>query len=306
MFRLGLHGNVVAWALGMLALTCAERVWAQATVPVTPQAAAAGAPEDPRVQARNHFVLGTQLFAAHSFRDALREFELAATLAPSAELWFNMGRAHEELGEYEPAARAFDRYLHDRVDAQDAAQVRARVAELDSLANQTRERNRSGPNVGGLRLHVQPPQALVLVDGQTLSAAAIAQPLLLAPGRHRLDVSHEQYLPLHARFDVQSGLLTAAYADLQPATRTRMRAVPRGFSWALFGLSAAGAVTSAALGGVAMLQQSDGNARAAQLWGERTDVALVGTAVCALAAAIVYYVEGRSAPTERVRLATLR
>jgi tetratricopeptide (TPR) repeat protein len=305
MFRAVLQGSVVAWAL-MFALTCSERVGAQAVAPATPAVGAPDAREDPHAQARNHFMLGMQLFEARSFRDALREFDLAATLAPSADLWFNIGRAHEELGEYELAARALDQYLHDRVDAQDAAAVRAHVAELERLANESREHNRSGPNAGSLRIHVRPLQALVLVDGQVLSPSAIARPLLLAPGRHRLDVSQEQYIPLHARFDVQSGLLTAAYADLRPATRTQMHSVSRGISWTLFGVSVAGALTSAAFGGAALLQQSDGNGRQAQIWGERTDVALVGTAVCALAAVIVYYVEGRSAATERERVATLR
>jgi tetratricopeptide (TPR) repeat protein len=304
MFRPALQDVLFAAAL-VLAATCSLRVRAQSDSARATHVAAPSSPamvEDSRVaQARSHFVLGMQLFDAGSFRDALQEFRLVETLAPSAEVWFNIGRAHEELGEYERAARALDRYLRDRVDAKDAVAVRAHILELDRLASQSREQSQSGSQTGSLRIHIQSKQALVLVDGQRLSRDALDQPLLLTAGRHRLDVSQEQHIPMHAQLDVQAGLLTAAYADLQPVTRSRMRAPARGFSWTLLALAGAGALTSGALGSVAMLQQSRGHTRQAEVWAERTDVALVGTAVCALAAAVLYYVEGRSARTELSR-----
>src|ERR1700755_155611 len=68
-------------------------------------------------RAQEHFVLGMNFFRAHDFREALREFQLAAALAPTAEVWFNIGRSYEELGEYAQAASALERYLRDRVDA---------------------------------------------------------------------------------------------------------------------------------------------------------------------------------------------
>jgi len=316
MFRLSEQGAVVAAAVGLL-ISRSAQVWAQADSAGAPApdhrtaSTRTAAADSERARARAHFVLGMQLFETRAFRDALREFELAAELAPDADLWFNIGRAHEELGEYEQAARSLDRYLHDRVDAQDAARVRAHVAELERLARlatDTRQGSPGGPQAGSLRIHVRPEQgqALVLLDGQALSRHAIGRPMLLAPGRHRLDVSQEQYVPLHARFDIQSGLLTAAYADLRPATQTRMREPSRVVSWSLFALSAAAALTSATLGTAALAAQAHGRAREAEIWGERTDVALASTAVCALAAAVIYYVEGRSAPTEVQRVGSAR
>lgn len=264
---------------------------------------AAQAPASAMAQARDHFVLGRQLFEAHNFREALREFRLVAALAPNAELWFNIGRAHEELAEYDLAARAFERYLRDRVDAKDEAAVGARIAELDRLAQLNRERSLREPNSGSLRIHTKSSSALVLLDGQALEPAALAEPLLLPAGRHRLDVSEARHIPMHAQLDIEPGLLTAAYADLPPATEARTLAPTRGFTWSLLGLTAAGAITSLVFGVLAVTQQADGDVGQAKAWAQRADVALAGTAVCALATAVLYYVEGRAAPTELTRAA---
>jgi hypothetical protein len=249
-------------------------------------------------EARDHFRLGMQLYDARNFREALREFELVDRLAPSAELWFNIGRAHEELGEYDRAARALERYLRDRVDASDAADVRARIKELDSLATRQRERAQSAPDNGSLRIHGRTAGARVLLDGQRIRADLLEEPLLLASGSHQLDVIEPSYIPLHAQIAIEPGLLTAAYVDLTPATRARTQPSSHAFTWTLLGLSAAGAITSGVLAALAISEQHGGDVSRAEAWALRTDVALAGTAVCALAAVLLYYIEGRSARTE--------
>jgi tetratricopeptide (TPR) repeat protein len=293
MSRRALQASVlwVAWSVG-------------AAARAEPNAAPEPQPAAPITQAREHFVLGMQLFEARNFREALREFRVVAALAPNAELWFNIGRAHEELAEYELAARAFERYLRDRVDAKDEAQVRARIAELDRQAKLNRERSLRTPNSGSLRIHLHSSSALVLLDGQSLEPKALSEPLLLPAGRHRLDVSEARHVPMHAQLDIEPGLLTAAYADLTPVSEAHTTAVSRGFTWTMLGLTAAGLITTAAFGTVSLTQQAEGDVRQAQVWAQRTDVALAGTAVCALAAAVLYYVEGRMAHTELSRAAT--
>jgi tetratricopeptide (TPR) repeat protein len=253
-------------------------------------------------EARSHFRLGLQLFEARNFREALREFELVAQLAPSAELWFNIGRAHEELGEYERAARALERYLHDRVDASDAAAVRERIRGLDALAARERERSRAAPDTGSLRIHSRSPGALLLLDGQPLRAETLDEPLLLPSGQHQLDALQADHLPLHAQIAIEPGLLTAAYVDLAPATRARTEEPSHAFTWSLLGLGAGGAIASAVFAGVALSEQSAGDVRRAEAWAERTDVALAGTAVCALAAVLLYFIEERSAHSTLQRM----
>ncbi len=72
-------------------------------------------------KAQQHFEQGLHQFEAHHFREAIEEFELAANLVPSADLWFNIARAHEELNEYDEAIQYYQRYLRDRVDPPDSA-----------------------------------------------------------------------------------------------------------------------------------------------------------------------------------------
>jgi hypothetical protein len=292
MFRQALQTGLMLGALLSVLGRCVVASAEPNPQPLTPA---------PLAQARDHFLLGTQLFAAHNYRDALREFQLVAGLAPNAELWFNIGRTHEELGEYDRAARAFERYLRDRVDAKDEASVRAHIADLDSRAQLTREHGELAPNKGSLRIHLESNAALVLLDGQALSPDALAEPLLLPAGRHHLDVSEPSRIPMHAQFDIEPGLLTAAYADLAPMTDARMRPASHTITWSLLGLTAAGLITSATFAALSLADQSDADLRPARSWAQRTDVALAGTAVCALGAVLLYYVEGRNARTELSR-----
>lgn len=254
------------------------------------------------VRAQEHFVLGMNFFRAHDYREALREFQLAAALAPNADVWFNIGRSYEELGEYAQAASALERYLRDRVDAKDAARVRAQITRLEELVRAQRERTQVAPQTGSLRIHRRAGSAAdVFVDGKPLSPEAVAEPLFLPAGRHRLDVIAPQHVPLHALVDIEPGLLTAAYADLQPVTKARMRRPSQELSYVLFGVAGAGAVVGATFAALALAQQSGGSFGSARAWGDRADVALGSTAVCALVAAITYYAAERGARTELSR-----
>jgi tetratricopeptide (TPR) repeat protein len=300
--RLSFASTVCALWLGCL---CA-RVHAQAGSGAELERASGPETSDARIaQARDHFTLALRFFEAHSYSEALREFELVSALAPSADVWFNIGRVHEELGEYPRAVEAFGRYLNLRVDAPDADAVHARIARLQQLVREVSERERSAPDTGSLRIHSKTIGARIFVDGQPL-LADVDEPLLLIAGRHRLDVVASSYLPMHAQVDVQPVLLTAAYADLQPRTEVRTAPASRAFSLSLLALAGAGALTGAALSGASIAHQADGSIQSAQRWARAADVAFAGTAVCALAAVIVYFVEERARPTELSRTVVQR
>ena len=71
-------------------------------------------------------------YRARRYREALRELELSVAEVPSAEVWFDIGRAHEQLGEYALAIDSYRRYLRDRVDAPDAQRSEEHTSELQS------------------------------------------------------------------------------------------------------------------------------------------------------------------------------
>jgi tetratricopeptide (TPR) repeat protein len=284
--------------LALRTLAIAGAVWALAGSVACAQESTSSPARSGLDAARNHFMLGMQFFDAHSYREALQEFREVARLTPSADVWFNIGRAHEELGEYESAAHAFERYLRDRVEAKDETAVRARVAKLEQLAREARERVQSAPDTGSLRIHSGARGALILVDGHPQGPESLHEPLLLSAGRHRLDVLATNRIPLHAEVDIEPGLLTAAYADLQPKREARTLPSSHGLGFGLFGVAGAGLITSAVFGSLSIARQSEGSAGQAEAWAQRADVTLAGAAVCALSAVIVYFIEGRSAQSE--------
>jgi tetratricopeptide (TPR) repeat protein len=252
----------------------------------------------PLQRAHAHFLLGLDFFRGRDFRKALAEFESAARISPTADLWFNIGRAHEELGQYAQAAGAFSRYLRDRVDAPDAIAVKARIAKLNARVRAARAHQSGGQELGSLRIRGASAQSLVFLDGQPISASGPdAAPLLIAVGPHRFDVTAAGFMPLHATVDVQPGLLTTAYAGLYPTSVARTQAPEHGLDYALFGVAGASAIVSAAFATLSVVQRSEGSIDDARAWAVRADVGLAGTALCALAGGLLYIATQRGVRT---------
>lgn len=247
-------------------------------------------------RARQHFLLGMQFFEVRAYRDAIREFELATSIAPSADIWFNIGRAREELGEDEQAKGAFERYLRDRVDAPDAEAVRARIKMLEQrIATGQRGSAEPTSGTGSLRIHL-PQQAasgaLVTLDGKTLREPLRLEPVILPAGLHRLEVTRTGYVPFRAEVSIESGMLTATHPRLDRLTEApSTRSHARSWTWVMLGVTGASALAAGIMGGIAAGRLADDAVSDARTWARRSDVALAGTAVCALAAAILYFVE---------------
>jgi tetratricopeptide (TPR) repeat protein len=254
-------------------------------------------------KARMHFLLGMQFFEVRAYRDAIREFELATSLAPSADVWFNIGRAREELGEDDQAKLAFERYLRDRVDAPDAEAVRARLNTIQQriLTGQHSAEPTSG--TGSLRIHLQAATASgssIVLDGKALRESLRWQPIILPAGRHRLEVTRAGFIPFRAEVSIEPGMLTAAHARLDPLAEPPRASSPRsrGWTWVALGVAGASALGTGIFGAIAVDRQSDHDVSEARTWARRADAALAGTAVCALTAAILYFVEAPEPSTE--------
>jgi hypothetical protein len=284
--------------LAVLALTFALPLLAraQASPPARANTLVTPSESDLNVaKARMHFLLGMQFFEVRAYRDAIREFELATTIAPSADVWFNIGRAREELGEDEQAKAAFERYLRDRVDAPDAEAVRARVRMIQQRIATGQRNTEPASGTGSLRIHLAPAatsNSLITLDGKTLRESLRLQPVILPAGLHRLEVTRRGYVPFRAEVWIEPGMLTAAHPRLDPLTEApNAISHARSWTWVMLGIAGAGALTTGILGGIAADRLSDDGVSDARSWARRSDVALAGTAVCALAAAILYFVE---------------
>jgi tetratricopeptide (TPR) repeat protein len=270
-------------------------------VPAPPlEAAPAPVPEnaDATREARELFLAGAEHFEARRFREAIRAFTAAAQRVPSADLWYNVARAHEELSEYEEAIEHYQRYLRDRVDPPDREQVTAHLALLRERADAARAARRSSPTEGTLRLNVDRDAARVQLDGQDAGASPWEGPRELSAGRHQLAIEREGFVPFRAAVTLEPGMTTAAYAQLAPETRFRVLQSDRVFTWVAWALGAVSLGTSIGLGVEASSRTA--NLPDAREWAAVSDAFLGGAIGLGVVGLVLWFVEGRNVGTERL------
>lgn len=266
---------------------------------VAPEHAAAPHDADRAARAREAFMRGLELFRAGDHRGAITAFEQTAALVPSADVWFNIARAYEELREYELAAEHYRRYLRDRVDPPDRADVLARIAHLEEQGEAARLAARQAPTTG--EIHIESPEAgaTVALDGRALGTTPVDVPVSTPAGSHRLEATREGAIPFRASLRVDPGLTTAARVSLAPRTEYRTVRGRRIVTWILYGLAGAALGTSVGLGVHATRLNRDGDRDGADLWARRADY-LFGTSIAlSVGGTIAFFAEGRAVGTER-------
>jgi hypothetical protein len=278
-------GLALALAFSASARPGAAQGDARADVPAGQSAAQASG--------RARFAAAMAHYGARRYREAIHEFQLSIAELPSADVWFNIARAHEQLGEYALAVEHYRLYLRDRVEAPDAAEVQQRIAELEQRARRAwQARTGSAPASGALAIDGAEPDSIVLLDGQQLEAPALQGVLHVDAGRHRLEVSRRGHVPLRAEVEVQPGALSVAYVQLQPLTRVRADEPARLWTWVAAGVSAAALLASGALHVAALDRRDAGSDRSAHQLGVASDVALAAGLGLAVGAVLLYFTEG--------------
>jgi hypothetical protein len=292
--------------------------WAQS--PPQPQPPPADAtqapapvPEDAErmAQARARFQSGQHQFEQRRYREAIRDFELAASLYPSAEIAFNIGLCYEQLQEYDPAIQYMQRYLREKVDPPDRPEVEARIAEMQRLREIVRQQRGRRGSQGLLRVVSTGPALAVRIDGGRALRSPISDPqpvgtsstlVAEAPGMQRFV----------ARVGAHPGEVSTAMVRLQPETRYRTQRGGRLWTWIVGGLAVATAGAGVVVGLGAQADSSDAQreddpVRAARLYDDAADKADAadalygGALLVGLGAVVLWFVEGASSETERVR-----
>jgi tetratricopeptide (TPR) repeat protein len=279
---------------------------AQEPAPAAPEAtpAAAAAPEDAEAArtARERFREGMRHFEARNFRDAIHAFQLAAQAVPSADLWFNIARAYEELSDAVSLGEAIEHYrmyLRDRVDPPDREAVEQRIALLEERVEAARQASLGAPTTGTLRVTSTADGATVQLDERPAGETPVAAPLTVSPGAHALELRREGFLPFRAEVGVQAGSVTLAHARLTPETEYRSVRGRRIWTWVLTGLAAAGLGASLGLG-IHARSEARNDLADGRRWASFSDYALGGAITLGIAAFVVGLFEGRSLGTERV------
>lgn len=268
-------------------------------VSVHAQEAVADQSTETAARAREAFEAGLEHFAERRFRDAIHSFLVAAELVPSADLWFNVARSHEELGEWESAGEFYQRYLRDRVDPPDAEQVQARIRNLQARAQEARAAQARAPTEGTLTIDVSADDTELELDENVLGQSPYEQMLVLEPGRHPLDAEREGYVPWRSAVTIEPGLRTVALVDLQPSTTYRPVFSERIFTWIAFGISAVALGTSIGLGVEAA---SRGDRADAREWSAWSDVALGSALGFGALGFALWFLEGRAVGSETTTL----
>lgn len=283
-----------------------------ATPPPTTGAPAAGTPPTTGGSPENatgvraaqqHLARATQFFRNRQYEEAIHEFELANAAAPSADFWFNIARAYELLNRYDESVDYYRRYLRDKVDPPDRADVEHRITELARLAEQARRNRRAAVTQGTLRFDVNPPGASISLAGRPVGRAPMVESLTVPPGTHELRVTAAGMQEWRSSVRVRAGDSVTAFATLAPSTQYRTRSGGHILSFILGGIGIASLGTGVGFGISAATQDpciqgvADCSRRNTAVI---ADVFFGAAATLAVSAVIAYFVEAGSSRTVRV------
>jgi tetratricopeptide (TPR) repeat protein len=131
--------------------------------------------EDPNyARAVEAYRLGTELYNAAKFEEALAAFQEAATLYASPDFQFNIAKCYERLGKYEDAIRSYELYLRTAEDSGDTAVIEASIADLQRRIKErdaaAEAANKPDPVPTGPK---NPGKKLVLTGGVLLGVGAL-------------------------------------------------------------------------------------------------------------------------------------
>jgi tetratricopeptide (TPR) repeat protein len=147
-----------------------------------------------RNEAKAKFEAGVGAYGEGRYEDAVRAFQSADALQPSAPLSFNIARAFERLNNTPAALRWYRDYLRRSPLAANVAEVQTRVTEL---AAKLAERG-----VQQLSVLSTPEGATVLIDQQPAGVTPLTTEL--APGAHHLSLRAAGYRDAEADFMLEA------------------------------------------------------------------------------------------------------
>ena len=145
-----------------------------------------------------HMENGVKLFEDRNYDAARAEFRAAYEARPRANPLINIALAHKAEFNYPKAIEALEAALAKHQDTMGAGDVKAAEGELKDMR----------ALLARVQLVVSPANASVTIDGEALPAAALAQPIPLGPGTHKIAASAEGFATIEQRFTVASGAST--------------------------------------------------------------------------------------------------
>lgn len=211
-----------------------------------------------KAQARELYAMGQQQFRQANFGGAQRSFEDAYRAVPNPIVLLSIAECQVRSESFTDALVTLGRYLEERPDAPDRAQVEGQIAMI-----------RAKP--GRVVVESSPAGATVWVDGQSTNQTTPME-LELAAGDHVIAVESEGYNHVEQKVTILNGsqqrlsltALPVAVPDPEPQAELpsvdlRASTTTRGNLpiWIATGVAGAGLVTGALLGGFSLKMKNE-------------------------------------------------
>ncbi len=258
-----------ASALIITAIVCAfsSGAWAQtpspttpAPVPTTATPAPTAAPPEPtpeqRELARSAYTQGQALFAEGKYTEAKAAFEQAHAAVPNPVVLLSLAECDARLGNLEGAHATYQRYLTERPDAPDRADVEQKIAELAATP-------------ATLSLTSVPSGASIVIDGKPTGKVTPAE-LPIERGDHQVELLLAGHETNRASVSARIGARHELEVVLEPlpppppvapppstAASVSDSGSPEAALWITGIVGAAGIVTGSVLGFLTLAEQSD-------------------------------------------------
>jgi hypothetical protein len=283
----------------LMTLLLSAAVLASAPIP----GASAQTPEDTKT-AREAYGTGQGLFRQGDFRGAQAAFEEAYQAVPNPIVLLGISEAQQRLGLWSDAAVTLTRYLKERPDAPDKAQVEGQLAEIQKRP-------------GEVSVETSPPGAVIAVDGTDVDKMTPAT-LELVAGEHRIAVTGamgetaEQVVTVtfggrhSVNIDLAGGSAEVVVAeqgtvDEVSADSEASGNISRTAAWVAVGVGGAGLVMGGVLGGLALKERksfdddpTEGGADKGEAMAIFADVGFGIAVAGALTAAVLFATSGGS------------
>lgn len=169
--------------------------------------AEAGRGGSERAQAEQHFRRGVALIDQERWEEGLEAFDQSYRLYPTQAALFNRAMCLRLLRRYGEAMDALVEYrarYASQVSAARMAEVDAELRTLESL-------------IGQMTVTLTGPDAAdIFIDGQRAGTAPTERPVVVAPGRHTVELRAAGFRPFSQTVTVSSGESTTLRATLSP------------------------------------------------------------------------------------------
>ncbi|MFH1434816.1 MAG: PEGA domain-containing protein [Pseudomonadota bacterium] len=159
--------------------------------------------EDPKDAAKRFFTEGKEAFDKGDFQAALEKYMIANDTLPNAFVYLKIADCYEKIGNIIETVAWLEKYLGEKPEASNAAELKARIKKLNATA-------------GTVAAASTPEGAKILLDGEDTGKVTPAE-IEAGPGQHTLMFELDGYVADSRTFELMPGASQDIAVDLAKA-----------------------------------------------------------------------------------------